>query len=157
MLLARTAESVYWAGRYLERAEDMARIVLVHGDTHVDLPVGEDIGWAPLLEIAGVEHAYAQRHWGSRLTAEGQRGDIPAREAEVVEFLLFEDDNPSAVLASVSGAREALRLARPAVPARGVGAVQRPVAGARGAARRAADAATPGCGCCAASSPTASG
>jgi len=116
MLLARTAESVYWAGRYLERAEDMARIVLVHGDTHVDLPVGEDIGWSPLLEIAGVEQAYAQRHWGSRLTAEGHRGDIPATEAEVVEFLLFDDENPSAVLASVSGAREALRLARPAVP-----------------------------------------
>ena len=117
MLLARTAESVYWAGRYLERAEDMARIVLVHGDTHVDLPVGEDIGWAPLLEIAGVEHAYAHAPLGlAPHPAEGQRGDIPAREAEVVEFLLFEDDNPSAVLASVSGAREALRLARPAVP-----------------------------------------
>ena len=40
MLLARMAEAVYWAGRYLERAECTARIVQVHTDTHVDLPVG---------------------------------------------------------------------------------------------------------------------
>ena len=53
MLLARMAEAVYWAGRYLERAEDTARIVQVHGETHIDLPVGEDVGWAPLVEIAG--------------------------------------------------------------------------------------------------------
>jgi len=39
-LLRRTAQSLYWAGRNLERAEDMSRIVLVHGNTHVDLPVG---------------------------------------------------------------------------------------------------------------------
>ena len=47
MLLARVAESVYWAGRYLERVEDMSRIVQVHGETHVDLPVGADVGWSP--------------------------------------------------------------------------------------------------------------
>ena len=40
-------------GRYLERAEGTARIVQVHTDTHVDLPVGEDVGWEPLLAIAG--------------------------------------------------------------------------------------------------------
>jgi len=33
MLLSRMAESVYWAGRYLERAECTARIVQVHTDT----------------------------------------------------------------------------------------------------------------------------
>ena len=47
MLLARMAEAVYWAGRYLERAEDTARIVQVHGETHIDLPVGEDVGLGP--------------------------------------------------------------------------------------------------------------
>ena len=54
MLLARMAEAVYWAGRYIERAECTARIVQVHTDAHVDMPVGEDVGWEPLLAIAGV-------------------------------------------------------------------------------------------------------
>jgi hypothetical protein len=53
MLLSRVAEAVYWAGRYLERAEDMSRIVQVHGETHVDLPVGADVGWSPCLTSAG--------------------------------------------------------------------------------------------------------
>jgi transglutaminase-like putative cysteine protease len=55
------AEAVYWAGRYLERAEDTARIVQVHGETHIDLPVGEDVGWTPLVEIAGTARAYDVR------------------------------------------------------------------------------------------------
>ena len=71
MLLARMAEAVYWAGRYLERAEDTARIVQVHGETHIDLPVGEDVGWAPLVEIAGTTAAYRERN--SRL---GESGDV---------------------------------------------------------------------------------
>lgn len=116
-LLARTAESIYWAGRYLERAEGMARIVLVHGDTHVDLPVGEDVGWWPLLAIAGLEQAFLRRPAtsGAVPPSSGRRG--PAAEAEVVEFLLHHGENPAAVLATVEAARHALRLARPAVPA----------------------------------------
>lgn len=116
-LLARTAESIYWAGRYLERVEGMARIVLVHGDTHFDLPVGEDVGWSPLLAIGGLEQAFFRRQEtaaGARLSL-GRRG--PAPEALVVEFLLHAAENPAAVLATVEAARRALRLARPAVPA----------------------------------------
>ena len=62
MLLARMAEAVYWAGRYLERAEGTARIVQVHTDAHVDMPVGEDVGWEPLLAIAGVDSEFAERY-----------------------------------------------------------------------------------------------
>ena len=100
MLLARTAEAVYWAGRYLERAEDMARLVLVHGDTHVDLPVGQDVGWAPLLAVVG-----ADRSWSGSFA-----------EAEVVEYLLVDPGNPSSVLASLGAARDGFRRARAVVP-----------------------------------------
>ncbi len=100
MLLARTAEAVYWAGRYLERAEDIARLVLVHGDSHVDLPVGRDVGWAPLLAIVD-----AQRPLSGSFS-----------EAEVVEHLLVDAGNPSAVLASLGAARDGFRLARTVVP-----------------------------------------
>lgn len=106
-LLARTAQAVYWAGRYLERAEDMSRAVLVHGDTHVDLPVGEDVGWGPLLAVAGAEQAFAERH--ARVAG-------TATEADVVEYLLTEPGNPSSILASLAAARDDLRVARAVVP-----------------------------------------
>ncbi|HVA02784.1 MAG TPA: alpha-E domain-containing protein [Acidimicrobiales bacterium] len=115
MLLARMAEAVYWAGRYLERAEDTARIVQVHGETHIDLPVGEDVGWAPLVEIAGTMAAFHERNsqLGSGTTAAAFKRSV---EARVVAFVLSDRDNPSSILASIAGARDNLRLARPVVP-----------------------------------------
>ena len=113
-LLASTAESLYWAGRHLERAENMARIVLVHGDTHVDLPVGEDVGWQPLLTIAGAAGSF-QTHVGDpRRPGESNLLGSP-READVVEYLLVGSHNPSSVLNSVAQVRNCLRLTRPAI------------------------------------------
>ncbi len=78
MLLARMAEAVYWAGRHLERAEGTARIVQVHTDAHVDLPVGEDVGWEPLLAIAGVDSEFAERY-----AAAEDLDDVRAAEEDV--------------------------------------------------------------------------
>ena len=111
MLLARMAESVYWAGRYLERAESTARIVQVHTDTHVDLPVGEDVGWEPLLTIVGVHSEFSTRYSEAR-----EGGDPEAAEADVIEFVLHHPDNPTSILASLAKARANLRTARPVVP-----------------------------------------
>jgi len=111
MLLARMAESVYWAGRYLERAESTARIVQVHTDTHVDLPVGEDVGWEPLLTIVGVHSEFAARSSAGPLG-----GDPEVLEADVIEFVLHHEDNPGSILASLAAARANLRTARPVVP-----------------------------------------
>src|ERR1700685_3547274 len=100
MLLARMAEAVYWAGRYLERAEDTARIVRVHGETHIDLPVGEDVGWAPLIEIAGSKTGLAASH---TQLGSGPLGSDPSRsmEARVIASVLTDRDNPSSILASL--------------------------------------------------------
>jgi uncharacterized alpha-E superfamily protein len=111
MLLARMAEAVYWAGRYLERAEGTARIVQVHTDAHVDMPVGEDVGWEPLLAIVGVDSEFAERYSAAQGAGAGD-----AAEHDVIEFLLHGADNPSSILASVTAARQNLRTARPVVP-----------------------------------------
>ena len=111
MLLARMADAVYWAGRYLERAEGTARIVQVHTDAHVDMPVGEDVGWEPLLTIVGVDSEFAERY-----SAAAGVGDGAAAEHHVIEFLLHGEDNPSSILSSIASARENLRTARPVVP-----------------------------------------
>ena len=116
MLLARVAEAVYWAGRYLERAEDIARIVQVHGETHIDLPVGEDVGWAPLIEIGGADGGVSGAHQppggvepgGLRAAALGggaRRGIRADRPRQSVV-------DPGAI----EGARDNLRRARPVVP-----------------------------------------
>ena len=116
MLLARVAEAVYWAGRYLERAEDMARIVQVHGETHVDLPVGEDVGWAPLLEIAG-----PTRPGTRNATASWARGrHRPPSSGSVRGGAWSPSCSPTATIPPPSwpldGARDNLRVARPVVP-----------------------------------------
>ena len=112
MLLARMAEAVYWAGRYLERAEDTARIVQVHGETHIDLPVGEDVGWAPLVEIAGTTATYRERRGQLGAGSNGPPGSKREAEARVIAFVLTDRDNPSSILASIAGARANLRRER---------------------------------------------
>lgn len=128
MLLARVAEAVYWSGRYLERAEDMSRIVQVHGETHIDLPVGADVGWSPLLDICGADSVRIERL--RRQEAEQASGPPGPRvsEATVVGFVVTDRDNPSSIINALAVARDNLRVARPVVP-RGVGADQRVVVG----------------------------
>ena len=102
MLLARMAEAVYWAGRYVERAECTARIVQVHTDTHVDMPVGEDVGWEPLLAIAGVDGEFDEHY-----SAPGDHLAAGAAEEDVIEFLLHSEKNPSSILGAIAaGPRE---------------------------------------------------
>jgi len=60
MLLSRVAEQVYWAGRYLERAEATARLVRTHTELYLDLPLSAGLGWAPLLAVTGSDAAYEQ-------------------------------------------------------------------------------------------------
>ena len=62
MLLARVADNLYWAARYLERAEDTARIVLEHTNLLVDLPTSVPLTWEPLLAISGSDGEFAHRH-----------------------------------------------------------------------------------------------
>jgi uncharacterized alpha-E superfamily protein/transglutaminase-like putative cysteine protease len=117
MLLARVAEAVYWAGRYLERAEDMSRVVQVHGETHVDLPVGTDVGWNPLLDICGADDTCVERlrREEAELAPSPRRGQRVS-EATVVRFVVSDRDNPSSIVNALEAARDNLRVARPVVP-----------------------------------------
>ena len=62
MLLSRVAESVYWAGRYIERAEATARLVHAHTELFLDLPKAAGVGWAPLLAVTGSDDDFRHRH-----------------------------------------------------------------------------------------------
>ena len=114
MLLSRVAESVYWTGRYLERAESTARIIKVHTELFLDLPKSAGVGWTPLLAITGSADAFDELY----PTAGPRRS--------VVGFLIADGRNPGSILASLDQARENMRIDPRRVPPRGVGGPQRP-------------------------------
>ena len=51
-LLSRVADRMYWAARYVERAEDSARVLRAYGDVFADLPTSS-ARWSPLVTISG--------------------------------------------------------------------------------------------------------
>ncbi|MGQ7794317.1 alpha-E domain-containing protein [Faunimonas sp. B44] len=99
-MLGRTASSLFWMSRYMERAENMARLAeagfrmaLTSGDGH-----GEE--WRSTLQSAGAVDAYADKH-GDRISDE-----------TVLAFLLFDEDNPSSVRSCLRMARDNARFVR---------------------------------------------
>ena len=50
-MLSRVAERLYWMSRYLERAEDTARLVNAFSHVILDLPKGTNLEWKVLLDI----------------------------------------------------------------------------------------------------------
>jgi uncharacterized alpha-E superfamily protein len=121
MLLARVADRIYWAGRYIERAEDTARIVLTHGYLTADLPGAAASPWEPLVAITGSDflvptdgeqqQQQQQQHQGSAGTSES--------ELAVARFLVTDALNPSSVVSCVTQSRENLRTTRDTVPDEG--------------------------------------
>jgi len=53
LLLSRVADNLYWGARYLERAEDTARLVRAYTELVIDLPTRVTSTWEPLLAVAG--------------------------------------------------------------------------------------------------------
>jgi uncharacterized alpha-E superfamily protein len=104
MLLSRVAESVYWAGRYLERAEATARLVKVHTELFLDLPAMAGVGWSPLLAVTGTREAFDE-HYNDAI------------EEDVIRFLTSDAASPTSILSSLTSARYNFRVTRNVLPA----------------------------------------
>lgn len=102
-MLSRVAETLYWSARYLERAENIARLVNVNNLTLMDLPKGVSPGWEPLIAIVGSRENYIKLH---------DNFD----EQSVVEYLTVSKDNPSSIFNSINMARNNCRTIRDVVP-----------------------------------------
>lgn len=102
-LLCRTAENLYWMGRYLERAESLTRLVREHTALITDLPVSSGVGWDCLLAIPGETGPFFDRY-------------EVTDEANVMTYLLADPDNPSSLVSSMRWARENLRTTRATMP-----------------------------------------
>lgn len=98
-MLSRTAENLYWMGRYMERAENMARILDVSQRLAVQGRAAAQSEWGAVLAILYAEKVYAELH-----------GD-PAEEG-VTRFLTLNQSNPSSIWSCVRAARENARSLR---------------------------------------------
>lgn len=103
-MLSRTADNLFWIGRYMERAEMTARL----------LEVGARIA---LLPSAG--HGY-RNEWDSLLQASGTAAGFARKYADPVQrniesYLFFDRDNPSSVASCLERARENGRIVRTAL------------------------------------------
>ena len=106
MLLSRVAEHLYWAARYLERAEDTARVVAEHTHLLVDLPTSVPLTWEPLLAVTGSRGSLRRAHTAAR---RAQHHHVPAGRP----------GQPLAACCRRSWpARENLRTTREVLPAR---------------------------------------
>src|SRR6478672_8113990 len=87
-MLARDADSMYWMTRYVERAEHIARLLLINSNLLMD--VGE---LAPALE---------QRQWESVMIAMRVDGHLPGSESSALVHrvglhMTFNAENPNSV------------------------------------------------------------
>jgi uncharacterized alpha-E superfamily protein len=99
-MLSRVAESLYWTGRYIERAEGTSRLLHVnfHGLLDADAP-DRGRAWHDLILFLGRDDVFSEHF--SEYTAQA-----------VAEFVLWHPANPDAVTACVARARENARGAR---------------------------------------------
>ena len=103
MLLSRVADSLYWGARYLERAEDTARVVRSYTDLVIDMPTSVVSSWEPLLAVGGDRPAY---------DAVYETTD----EQDIVRFLVADTTNAGSIASSIATARENLRTTREVLP-----------------------------------------
>ena len=103
MMLSRTAASLYWLGRYIERADFIARLIeaTVRLDVMSARPAGE-AAWASALTVTDTEEAFAAS--GASLT-----------QSQVVKFLTLDTSHPGSVVRCLDRARDNARAGRTAL------------------------------------------
>lgn len=103
MMLSRVAERIYWGARYLERVENIARLVSVYDNLLFDLPKKTNISWYNLILINSNADSFSERY-------------KVQNEHNVVKFLLADNSNPGSLLSSLKQVKENIRTTRDVVP-----------------------------------------
>ncbi len=100
-MLSRTASHLYWMARYIERAENTARM-LDAANQHALLPAAradEARNWTGPLLITGREQIYLD-------------SGRPVTAADVTAYMALDADNPCSIVACLAAARENARAVR---------------------------------------------
>lgn len=107
-MLSRVADNAFWMSRYVERAENIVRIVDINLQLILDLPArrAEDAAqhWPRVVACLGDDEGFRKRKLKP--------------EAEVVsDFLLFDRTNPNSIASCLAFARENARTIREMITA----------------------------------------
>jgi len=103
-MLSRTADHLFWMARYMERAENTARMLDVNYQTSL-LPQSADMseqGWRGLLSISELTWSFSQKY-----------AEVTARN--VMDFMVRDETNPSSIFCCLRAARENARAVRGAL------------------------------------------
>lgn len=103
-MLGRTAQNLFWLSRYIERAENMARM----------LEVGYRMSLTSRREGGASEHLVSMMQAAEVDEAFAETGK-PADVASVSHFMMFDPDNPSSVYSCLLAARTNARSVRTAL------------------------------------------
>jgi uncharacterized alpha-E superfamily protein len=102
-MLSRVAQNIFWMARYIERAENTARLIMVNTNLLLDLPKGVQPGWKPIIDILGGEEHYLSQH-----------DNFDERSA--LKFLLADIKSQNSILFALQQARENARTIRDIIP-----------------------------------------
>ena len=107
-LSSRIADSLFWTGRYAERAENTTRILkvlrLVEMEDHSRQGSKE---WAPLWEALARATGHPTHFF--------RRSSLPKKQS-ISHYLLLDRRNPSSVIRCLEGCRENARTIRESIP-----------------------------------------
>ena len=104
VMLSRVAHSLYWMSRYIERAENITRLLEVNLQLLLDFQDVEDDGalkdhWGSIIASSGSEELFDEHY------------DL-ADSHNVTAFFAFDLRNPSSILSCIYAARENARMIR---------------------------------------------
>ena len=102
-MLSRVADCLFWMSRYIERAENNARIL--------------DVNLQLMLDFETQSETDVRRHWGPIINSLEEHELFhtfyeQANGPSVVEFVTFEEKNPNSIFSCISRARENARSVR---------------------------------------------
>ena len=103
-MLSRTAENLYWAARYIERADSIARLLEVGYRISLipNTSSGYNNEWESILDTSDIKNDYLKYY-----------KELNKENIEL--FLLFDSRNSSSVKSCIEKARENIRMVRTAV------------------------------------------
>jgi uncharacterized alpha-E superfamily protein len=96
-MLARHAECIFWLARFVERAENLARILDVNETFSRDSHGGQN--WLSIVQLHDDEEPFFARH-------------ATASAENVLRFYVTNTENPTAIVSAIANARENARALR---------------------------------------------
>ncbi|MEO0815354.1 MAG: alpha-E domain-containing protein, partial [Myxococcota bacterium] len=96
-LISRVAESCFWLTRYLERAENVARLLRVNRAVDLDQPI--EHAWMPLIVVIGEQERFEALY--------DDRDD-----EQIQNYMTWDERNPVSILSSIRWMRENARTIR---------------------------------------------